>query len=272
MSTASGEAPGEQANSAEDVLRSAFVEMLFALAASQVAIYAADVVAVSAAPEKKAPAIAHLAAGLVLIATSWIGWRQSQSPGMKEKVTYWFSWTAIGLLMDVILVIVYFILVRRVELTVDQNGKTQLGTASAEPEALWLCVVFGIYAFWDLVADVFSQGCLPQGSVRERVLIGLKASIVSTSASVLSLIMTFVALRVASGASDWSVVLIDGMLICTLLFFRSAKALENSLADFLKVRGCKAFKERRTTQGLELWQGIVLIGAFATLWIGTRWL
>src|SRR5262245_7337005 len=130
-------------SSREDALRSAFVEMLFALAVSQVAIHAADVLAIRAAWQDKMPAIAHLAVCLVLIAASWLGWRQSVSPGMREKVQYLFSIPFVGLLLDIFLVILYFIVVRNVE--IEQVGvETKLTPATAAPEALWLCVVFGV--------------------------------------------------------------------------------------------------------------------------------
>jgi amino acid transporter len=95
----------------EDVLRSAFVEMLFALAASQVAIHAADLVGVDVPWQTKLPAFAHLGVGFVLIVASWLGWRQSVAPGMKERVRYPFSVPFIGLLVDVLLVILYFIII-----------------------------------------------------------------------------------------------------------------------------------------------------------------
>jgi hypothetical protein len=80
-----------------DPLREGFVAMLFALAIAQVAINAAAVFAVSAALESKLAASAHLIVALLLIACSWVGWRQSRSP---------------GLLLDVLLVVLYFIIVQ----------------------------------------------------------------------------------------------------------------------------------------------------------------
>lgn len=100
----------------EDPLRYAFVEMLFALAVSQVAVHAADLVGISSTLLEKLPGFAHLALGLIVIAASWVGWRQSQSPGMKEQIRSLFSVRFVGLLIDVLLVILYFILVRSVEI------------------------------------------------------------------------------------------------------------------------------------------------------------
>jgi hypothetical protein len=74
-----------------DPLREAFVGMLFALAIAQIGINAAAVIAASAPavplqPGSKVTASAHLFVALLLIACSWVGWRQSVSPGITEKV------------------------------------------------------------------------------------------------------------------------------------------------------------------------------------------
>jgi len=181
--------PNEAGAIGEDLLRSAFVEMLFALAVSQVAIHAADLVNVDALWQDKMPAFAHLVVGLILIAASWLGWRQSASPGMKEdRVQYLFSLSFCGLLLDVLLVILYFIIVRNVEIE-QKGGESTLGPATAAPEALWLCVVFGVYAFWDLLADVFSPGCIPKTSFPRMAWKALRLAFASMFTSVVCLVL-----------------------------------------------------------------------------------
>jgi len=258
-----------EANGAgEDLLRSAFVEMLFALAASQVAINAADLAAVVAPWQAKMPAAAHLGVGLLVIAASWLGWRQSVSPGMKERVKYLFSVPFIGLLVDVFLVILYFIIVRNVEIE-QQGGQTVLAPATARPESFWLCVVFGVYAFWDLVADVFSMGCIPKARFFPRVWKALRAACVSVFASLVCLLLSYSAFVVATKRTDADEVLfLDGMLVCVILFFRAVKAFENVLAPLLRVKDCKAFMEARKTQGRELRWGILLLLLYAVCFLG----
>lgn len=132
--------PSQQPHT-EDPLRYAFVEMLFALAVSQVAIHAADLVGIQSSLLEKLPGFAHLTLGLIVIAASWVGWRQSQSPGMKEQIRSLFSVRFVGLLIDVLLVILYFILVRSVEIE-QKSGATVHTSASALPESFgsWQCL------------------------------------------------------------------------------------------------------------------------------------
>lgn len=252
----------------EDLLRSAFVEMLFALAASQVAINAADLVAVDATWQAKMPAAAHLGVGLLVIASSWLGWRQSVSPGMKERVEYLFSIPFIGLLVDVLLVILYFVIVRNVEIE-QKGGETVLAQATAQPESLWLCVVFGVYACWDLVADVFSVGCIPKARFFHRIWKALRASFVSVFASLVCLLLSYSAFVVATKRTEADEVLfLDGMLVCVILFFRVVKAFENVLAPCLAVTDFKAFTRPRKTQGHELLWGILLLLLYAVCFLG----
>ena len=252
----------------EDVLRLNFVEMLFALAVGQVAINAADVVSITAALSAKAPALAHLGVGLILISASWVGWRQSKSPGMKDKVKYLFSLAFLGLLLDVILVIIYFIVVRHVE--IDQiNGVPSLTEPTAVPEALGLCVVFGVYAFWDLVADVLSPGCIPKWTYGEgkprgwRLWKTVRAIIVSMIASLICLSLSYLVYSVAATRREISqVVLLDGALVVLILFFRVVKAIENPLSEWLRVKDCKAFQQPREIQKGTPYLGVVLAALY----------
>ena len=255
----------------EDILRSAFVEMLFALAASQVAIHAADLVSVAAPLWDKAPAFAHLGVGLLLIAASWVGWRQSVSPGMKEeKVKYLFSVPFLGLLLDVLLVILYFIIVRNVEIE-QKDGSPSLAATTAVPESSWLCVVFGVYAFWDLVADVFSAGCIPKSRFVSRAWKAIRAGFVSAFTSLFCLLLSYLVYVVATTRTEADEVLfLDGMLVCAILFFRVLKASENVMARHLRVTDCKAFEKPRETQGSELWLGIALLILYVVFFLGAH--
>src|SRR5688572_9417028 len=121
-------------------LRDTFVEMLFALAVAQVAIHAADILLARALDGsalsglERGAAFSHLAVALLLIATSWVGWMRSASPGRHIQENGVFSWWFVGLLLDVILVVVYFVITRSVE--VKQRGNDFVLTGlSARPEA-----------------------------------------------------------------------------------------------------------------------------------------
>ena len=133
----------------EDPLRFTFVEMLFALAVSQVAMSAADLAGL-AKSSAELPSLAHLVLCLFVIATSWVGWRRSQSPGAKPPIASIFSIRFGELLLDVLLVIFYFILVKSIEIE-QVLGNPKLSAPSANPEALWISLIFVVYVAWDLI-------------------------------------------------------------------------------------------------------------------------
>ena len=225
----------------EDPLRYTFVEMLFALAVGQIAIHTADFLSVDASLMQVLPAAMHMVLSLLVIGSSWIGWRQSKSPGMKQQIESIFSRRAIGLLLDVLLVILYFILVRSVELQ-QKDGNTFLTPASARPEAVWLAWVFCIYIVWDLLADVFSPNCLTKNSFSGVAFQALRVSVVSVAASAICLGMTvFVLYRAAEGLLPIQVVLLDCALMMIVLLFRVLKVFEQPLAKLFQVQDCHAF-------------------------------
>lgn len=262
--------PGNSPESTkEDALKVAFVEMLFALVVADLAAHVSDLVDVGPGwGNDRWPALAHLVLGLMLVATSWVGWRQSKSPGVKEQVRNIVSWQFVGLLLDVLIVILYYLLIRSVE--VEQvNGKPALGAASARPEAMWMCAVFGVYAIWDLVADIFSPGCLPDGSWGLKCVMAGRALGVSVFASVLSFVLAYFVFRLAADGAPWhQVVAMDAALVCVVVLFRNAKLLENWLAPMAGVDTLKAFKPRPWGKR-DVWAGAIFsIGYVVALMVG----
>ncbi|MCA8992209.1 MAG: hypothetical protein KDA88_09540 [Planctomycetaceae bacterium] len=128
-------------------LHFAFVEMLFALAIAQVAVEAADLANSSSVAQwlEHLPAYTHLVLATVIIAASWVGWGSSKSS--KSPIKHVFSGHFFKLLVDVFLVVCYFIIVRTVE-TLDANGDIN---PSANPEVLWTMVILITYFIWDLL-------------------------------------------------------------------------------------------------------------------------
>jgi len=229
----------------QDPLRETFVEMLFALAVAQIAIVAEKLAFLDKPLLEEGPAIAHLFVALILISSSWVGWRRSKSQGMKEKIESVFGLPYVGLLLDVFLVILYFILVQAVE--VKQSDPPELTTPSARPEAKWLLVIFFVYVIWDLITDVVPHGAIANNRSRIRWIFKcLCASIVSTFASVLSLALIFgVFLLAKRSVASVQVICLDVALVMVIFLFRAAKALEIPLSRWLAVEDCTAFRKHR---------------------------
>ena len=255
----------------EDPLRYTFVEMLFALAVSQVAMCVSDIIGAPGAWLSKIPGLAHLILSLFVIAASWVGWRHSQSPGMKQQIVSIFSLRFIGLLVDVLLVILYFVLVKSVELE-QVGGNPKLSTPSATSESIWIVVIFGTYAAWDLIADVFSNGSIPPTSMVGRLWIGLRVAIVCSLASCTCLLLCYVVLRFSeSVAGVLEVAAFDAALLAVVLLFRVLKAVERPLSSLARVADCKAFCPPRVLVGNELLWAIALLGIYGlALLLATR--
>lgn len=127
-------------------LRFVFVEMLFALAIAEVATRAANLVLSGVKITEVAYPYTHLLLATLIIASSWIGWKNSAATGNKSPVKEIFSPGFLVLLLDVALVIFYFILVRGVEEPSNSEIK-----ASAENETTWSLIIFIGYFAWDVL-------------------------------------------------------------------------------------------------------------------------
>lgn len=126
-------------------LRFVFVQMLFALTMGELAREAAALVELASI--RAAPAsYSHLALAFILITASWVGWSSSKAPGNQLKVVSIFSWSFVVLMLDVVLVICYFVVVKGVEKP-DGNEIT----ASAYNETTWILIVFVGYLLWDFL-------------------------------------------------------------------------------------------------------------------------
>ena len=139
------------ANEKKPELRFAFVELLFALTAAEIAIQFAELYSKVRFGLIGAPAYAHLTLALILVSASWVGWSMSTAPGARRDVYSIFSADFIVLLIDVLLVIFYFIVVKGVDpVTEGEDGQMTI-IASAANESLWIATIFGGYFLWDVM-------------------------------------------------------------------------------------------------------------------------
>lgn len=121
-------------NGEQPRLRHEFVGMMFAIAIGEVGLQAAAL-AKAQHVVHFLPAYSHLFLATIVIATSWVGWSASVAPGARQDVQRIFQWEFVVLLLDVILVIFYFILVRTVDFGKDGTSP-QIDPASTV--AKWL--------------------------------------------------------------------------------------------------------------------------------------
>jgi hypothetical protein len=93
------------------------------------------------------PAYTHLWLATFAVAVSWVGWSKSTK---REDVQRVFEFAFIVLLLDMAMVVTYFILVR----TVDFSPEGHQRIDGASDVAKWHIVIFALYLIWDLVTKV----------------------------------------------------------------------------------------------------------------------
>jgi hypothetical protein len=142
--------PNVDTTKSEPKLRHEFVGMMFALAIGEVAVQASVLVRAGNWMHFL-PAYSHLFLAAIVIAASWVGWTLSPSPGARQDVRNVFQFSFVVLLLDVFLVVVYFILAKTVDIA--GEGTIKLN-ASARPETFWILVIFGAYFVWDVITKI----------------------------------------------------------------------------------------------------------------------
>jgi hypothetical protein len=136
----------------ESNLRQVFVQMLFALAVGQVALKCGEAINlkdsnnIMGSLREYHYIYSHLLLCIVILTTSWVGWQISQSIGNTGKINSIFSLQYVILLLDIFLVLSYFVIVRGAEI---DFGNHTVKKASIFPEATWSMIIFLTYIFWD---------------------------------------------------------------------------------------------------------------------------
>jgi hypothetical protein len=133
----------------EPKLRHEFVGMMFAVTIAEVGIQTAGLVQAGNWVHFL-PAYGHLVLATVVIATSWVGWTLSVAPGARRDVEKIFQWEFLVLVLDVSLVIVYFIVVR----SVDFAERNSPRVAPASTVAAWILAIFCLYLLWDVLTKI----------------------------------------------------------------------------------------------------------------------
>jgi hypothetical protein len=124
--------------------------MLFALAIGRVAEKALLLIREPRSVDRNAAAAAaHLFLATVVIVTSWVQWTRAIVEERYEPLEAVFDVAFIGLLVDIGLVICYFMLAETAETS---------GPPSARPEAFWMFVIFFGYLLWDVATKLLPEG------------------------------------------------------------------------------------------------------------------
>lgn len=146
-------------SSREPKVRHEFVGMMFAVTIGEVGLQVASLVHAKHYAHFL-PFYSHLLLATIVITSSWVGWSLSQAPGNRRDVAGIFTWGFCTLLLDVFLVVTYFIMVRTIEV-----GKLpeQPRIDTPEKEAWLIVLMFVLYLIWDVFTKVCSYDKLRDG-------------------------------------------------------------------------------------------------------------
>jgi len=200
--------------------------MMFAVAVGEIGLQVATLVQQKEAWQHYLPAYSHLFLAAAVIAASFVGWTLSPSPGGRQDVTEVFDPEFVVLLIDVALVVCYFILVRSVDFQKPETGDKITYTPSAVPESRWIFWIFCIYLLWDVWTKIavyvvrrFLQGIKDDDNWFPTVAVRFVPTVVCL----------FLAYRLWRGVSDKlgpsEVVAADAALLAVVLLFRALKDL-----------------------------------------------
>lgn len=114
-------------------------------------------------------AATHSILALLLVSTSWIMWSKSQGGGHVGDIEDIISVKYVVLLLEVLLVTLYFAIVKSSEAdfagyTKENSISAFVKSPSARPEAIQMLWIFTVFAVWDYLVDVFNSPRTPAPS------------------------------------------------------------------------------------------------------------
>lgn len=205
--------------------------MMFSLAAAEIGIQAAELSKLDLWSKGRMwhalPAIVHLLVAAFIISASWVGWRRSTASLGIHDVTDVLSLPFFILMLDVLLVVVYFIFVKSVRIE-DSNG-VPIVEVSARKDCFWILIVFGGYFAWDVLTKFRTPGFLLRTSV-------------SFTCWLLAGVCWW---HLAEVTDRWRIIVTDLALLSLLLLFRAGKDCVTAAGPRQRNESGLAFRNRR---------------------------
>ena len=203
-------------------LRIDFIGMAFALAIGEVGLETGDIYS------KNIPLLSHLYIPthlflcVYIIASSWIGWQMSESKGSQESIKDPFSISFLILLVDLFLVICYFIMVR----SVDKSPKV----ADSKTEILWSAIILGTFAVWDILTKLIEEE-----ETTRKLSFNVKKYLPRAYQAIICLAIVIVLIEpMGRNTSSKGVVSTDCALISVFVLFRGLKLINNNFSWLYK--------------------------------------
>jgi hypothetical protein len=205
------------AQEADPKVRHEFVGMMFAVAIGEVGIQTAALVHYEHYVGFL-PVYLHLLLATIIIASSWVGWTLTPTKEAQKDLTGVLRIQFLVLLLDVFLVILYFILARAMNTTAGDTDSPHY-TFAADADAGWLVGIFVCYLLWDLLTKLPDLVC-PKRKQAEADRVAAKKRI---KISVVCLILSILVWLLVAKADALHVCWAELALISLVLLFRALK-------------------------------------------------
>jgi cadmium resistance protein CadD (predicted permease) len=226
--------------SSKPELRHEFVAMVFAVTIGEVGVQLSTLIK-QPCFFGLLPGYSHLFLATILIAASFVGWTQSPSEGARRDVRKVLEWEFMVLLVDTLLVVCYFIMVRAVDFDAGEGAEKSKYVPAAGPEAGWILAIFGIYLLWDIVTKFIVK---PNNSEDEPATEEEKKK--KAGSQLVRVLVTAICVALAVWAVLWmadaklgNVVLADLGLTALVLLFRALKDVASAFWPGKEVKGAK---------------------------------
>ncbi|MFT5723284.1 MAG: hypothetical protein ACI9JN_000393 [Bacteroidia bacterium] len=207
----------EAAPNSKAHLRLEFIEMMFALAIAQVGIEIGEFYSNGLLIQNHMYVATQLILATYIIASSWVGWYTSKSKGQDDALTSTFGLPFFILLIDLFLVICYFILARTVEEPYRQDFEI-----SAKPEIFWSQFILGSYILWDIVTKLV----VVRDPVNIKLGIEWKPYSKRAFQAIICYLIVLFFLAPHKGTTDpTKVAIIDTILLFVFMLFRGSKRI-----------------------------------------------
>jgi hypothetical protein len=228
-------------------LRHEFVGMMFAITVGEIGLQAAGLVQAKHYVHYL-PAYTHLFLATFVVAASWVGWSRSVIPGARQDVEELFEWAFVVLLLDMSMVVTYFILVRTVDFG---NEHHRIDSASAV--AGWHVLIFALYLAWDVVTK-FLMYERPDDMGWWKGWQGVDAALKKKRTdrfrrmvpTVICLLISWYLWNAFQSATAERLLVADFALLSVVLLFRALKSLEGAICEKAVAEGERK-KPRRLT-------------------------
>lgn len=200
-------------------LRIEFIGMAFALAIGEIGVEIGKLYDKNIRIRDHPFIATHILLVVFITASSWIGWQLSTSRGNMSKLRDPFSLAFLVLLIDLLLVICYFVMGNNI-------GRAPT-KPSANSEVVFSMAIFFFYCIWDILTKILVE----HPSTYKISIVLSKKCLLKVYQAILCLLIIYLFIwPIRNEFTSRGVICIDILLLSVFIFFRALKkAADNGI-------------------------------------------